>query len=109
MPGQDAFSLTAVYKLAIGRANSPVLKWVFKETKGNLPRIDYPYTNSSADTVAWLIEHGDYHSFTWLLLDKLTAKTSFQSIKRCFAYQDENSAFQIYRTENAVDDLQWLY
>lgn len=120
MPGQTAlFPLHRVFEIAIQHAQLPVLDWLYQETKGELPELVLSYSCSDPEVVIWLHEHGAAKACSRLYLNcQWESDDSFQAIKRCLAYQDDQgSSLQIQRHEsvvaeaiarNLLDELKWL-
>lgn len=96
MPDQTVFPLARVLKRAIQRSQFPVLEWLHKETKGELPHLSEPLLSTDPDVVAWLLDHYAAQVCCWLsLCGRWKLNASFQSVQRCLAYQNEDSSFQI--------------
>lgn len=115
MPDQDVLTMATVYKLAFRHTRLPALAWARQELKEDLPSPEYC---ESPDTAALLLSRGDYSCTRLSLHRRWESYATFQSIKRCFTYQDQHEdSFEIYGGEYAVDealrcgllaDLKWL-
>lgn len=122
MPGQEVVSMREVYVRAVQYRYLLVLSWIYEETNGDLPDTnDRPYNvyTSSPVVAAWMLDRGDRPPWNRIFLDKRTVSVSFQSIKRCLLYaDDENTTCKIHGGHRAIQtglaggqlkDLLWLF
>lgn len=115
LPEAKPQMLYAICPFAIRFGRLSVLKWLYAEMQGKLPRSVHAVDCFDPETAYWLYEHGSHLLVEFRMYDCSAADPSFEFAKWCLTEQD---LFKCRRPEDAVsfaidhnqlEYLQWIH
>lgn len=100
-------------------ARFPVLEWLYRESKGELPHLTENVGCDDPSVIVWLYEYGRRHLNTILHLRRDLDEMKYEVAKQYLGYGERQSlSFEIRNTcnlaeaaitSNRLDQVQWLY